>query len=75
MNFGDISTRPTPCCVHLRSKSMACRGDERPGLLHHEESATTWCARTDEALGPDRRSAVHPECQPGRTCFEPAPSI
>ncbi|MDK2970893.1 MAG: hypothetical protein PWP23_648 [Candidatus Sumerlaeota bacterium] len=75
MDLGHLMNEATPCCVHLRCKSMRCRGDERPGLLHHEDAMTYWCSITEDAIGPDRRSAVHPECQPGRSCYEAAPGF
>ncbi len=63
-----ILVPPTPCCVHLRSKTMFCRADERPGLLHASDAITYWCHLTNEDLGPDERAASHAACQPGRSC-------
>ena len=60
---------PTPCCVRLRSKTMFCRSDERPGLLHASDSVTYWCQLTNEDTGPDAKVTSHALCQPGRTCF------
>ncbi len=74
MEFGDCLTEPTPCCVHLRCKSLHIRSDERPGMIHHEEAMDYWCSRTSRNVGPDRDDVVHPLCQAGRACFEPGPS-
>ena len=65
---------PTPCCVHLRCKSMYYRGDERPGLLSWSNSMGHWCMKTGDAVGPDRDVALHPTCQPGRSCHEAGPA-
>jgi len=57
-------------CMNMRHKMMYV--DERHaqrGLV--DDSSDTrvfWCARTQEALGPDGQ-ATHPEdCHPGRSC-------
>lgn len=69
MEFGDPHCEPSPCCMNLRCKSMFYRGDEGPGLLHHEDAMTYWCSLTNEALGPDREAVMHPKCQDGRPCY------
>ncbi len=74
MDFGNPLNKPTPCCVHLRCKSMFYRADERPGLLHHEDAMTYWCEHTNTPLGPDDEGVVHPECQSGRACYKAGPS-
>ena len=70
IDMGSCDAEPTPCCKHLRCKSMYYRGDERPGLLHHEDAMGYWCLRTNEPTGPDDGAALHRLCQPGRTCHE-----
>lgn len=75
MDLGDTMAQATPCCVHLRCKSMYYRGDERPGMLHHENAMTYWCAKTNEDVGPDGEAVLHLQCQAGRACHEKAPSI
>lgn len=64
---------PKPCCANLRCKSMYCRADERPGLLHASETMTYWCALTNDHDGPDNALAKHDRCQSGRGCYLPPP--
>ncbi len=73
MDALDPQQQPLPCCVQLRCKSMYYRADERPGLLHNEESMGYWCALTNTDLGPDGTATSHSKCQPGRSCYKEGP--
>jgi hypothetical protein len=64
---------PKPCCTDLRCKSMYYRDDERPGMLHWSNSMGYYCVKTADAVGPDGESALHPDCQPGRSCYKGSP--
>ncbi|GAB4312076.1 MAG: hypothetical protein Kow0059_02380 [Candidatus Sumerlaeia bacterium] len=65
----DDGDPPRPCCLHLRSKSLYYRDDERPGRLHVDEAMGYWCNLTNDPIGPDGHAATHGRCQPGRQCF------
>ncbi len=73
MDSLDPQQQPLPCCVQLRCKSMYYRADERPGLLHNDESIGYWCAETNADLGPDNTATSHRTCQPGRACYKEGP--
>jgi hypothetical protein len=63
---------PPERCVHLRTKAyfLVPSGDGAPGNPY--PTATWWCARTREALGPDGSTACPASCDvPGRSCHEP----
>jgi hypothetical protein len=55
-------------CKFLRSKEMFY---EQPGTDSDDlfASDTFWCARTQEAFGPDGDAAGKSECQCGRSCY------
>jgi hypothetical protein len=55
-------------CQFLRSKEMFY---EQPGTESDDLFAggTFWCARTQEAFGPDGEAAGKSECQCGRSCY------
>lgn len=73
MDLWEENSKPKPCCVHLRCKSMYYRDDERPGLLHVDEAMGFWCGVTNDDLGPDKHAATHKACQSGRPCFVKGP--
>ena len=62
--------QPKPCCVELRCKTLTYRADERPGLIHHSDAMTYWCAQTGTDDGPDDAVVDHASCQAPRTCFQ-----
>ena len=57
-------------CKYLRSKEMYY---EQPGAENVDgdpfASGVYWCARTQEAFGPDGEPAEKSECQCGRSCY------
>jgi hypothetical protein len=55
-------------CRFLRSKEMFY---EQPATESDDPfaSGTFWCARTQEAFGPDGEAAGKSECQCGRSCY------
>ncbi len=61
------STKQLPC-KYLRHKAMFY---EEPGQDEREDSASRvyWCARTQEAFGPDGEAAERVDCCPGRSCY------
>jgi len=65
----DAISKPEPCCVELRCKSLTYRADERPGLVHPSTTMTYWCAQTGTDDGPDREVVDHGACQAPRGCF------
>jgi hypothetical protein len=60
-----------PICAELRSKKYYLLG--RPPRTSAEvldASNDSWCARTDDRIGPDK-DPVHPDdCRHGRKCFQ-----
>jgi hypothetical protein len=54
-------------CRYLRCKEMYYepRGNEE----HEFSGGVYWCAKTQEAFGPDGRPADRQECSAERTCF------
>ena len=64
----EASTQPLLPCKFLRSKEMFY---EQPGDEADDESVSGvfWCARTQEAFGPDGEPAEKDECQCGRSCY------
>lgn len=62
-----------PCCIHLRTKTMACMDDEMragEGFIKVTTTGTYWCNHTQAAFGPDEEVARPHLCQPGRACYE-----
>ena len=55
-------------CKFLRSKEMYY---ETPGEEADDDFASDayWCAKTQEAFGPDGEAAEKSECQCGRSCY------
>ena len=55
-------------CKFLRSKEMFY---EQPGEESDDmyASGVFWCAKTQEAFGPDGEAAEKGECQCGRSCY------
>jgi len=54
-------------CRHLRSKEMHY---QTPGQEDDEfSSGIHWCAKTQEAFGPDNEAAGKRECCIGRGCY------
>jgi hypothetical protein len=59
-------------CVHLRTKSYYLNPPEKGAATIPYPTATWWCARTREALGPDGGTACPGPCdRVGRSCHEP----
>ena len=70
--MSEDKTAISPYCRDLRSKKFYRL--ERPPRDEGDildASNWCWCARTDEALGPDDYAAEPEECQQGRKCFRP----
>lgn len=71
--MADQSTAGKPICRFLRTKAAyvpGMRGDENP-LTESHPTATYWCLRTLEVLGPDDLPVAPEECAAGRACFDP----
>jgi hypothetical protein len=61
--------RPPDRCVHLRTKSYFLNPPDPGAPGNPYPTATWWCARTREALGPDGRTACPGACDaPTRAC-------
>lgn len=59
-----------PLCAELRSKKYYLLG--RPPRCSEDvldASNDTWCARTQDRLGPDKDPVDPENCRAGRTCF------
>jgi hypothetical protein len=67
-----VTERPPPDrCVHLRTKSWYLNPPQPGDAENPYPTATWWCARTREALGPDGATARPGPCDaPGRRCHE-----
>jgi hypothetical protein len=52
-------------CRHLRNKEMYYQGNEDDECA----SGIYWCARTQEAFGPDSQIVGKNDCCAGRSCF------
>jgi len=64
-----MSTPETPQlpCRHLRSKEMHYQD---PSQAEDEfAGGAQWCAKTQEAFGPDNEAASKTECCAGRSCY------
>ena len=67
----DHEPRATDSTCHcLRSKEMYIHVDEPGWDLSSGSSGIFWCIHTQNALGPDGRTAEPARCQPGRACYE-----
>ncbi|MCK4872093.1 MAG: hypothetical protein KAS72_05165 [Phycisphaerales bacterium] len=59
-------------CLHIRHKMMFC--DERHAVFGMvDDSSDTrvfYCAKTQDALGPDDAPATPAECTPTRACYD-----
>jgi hypothetical protein len=67
MNTPEPSRRSSAPCRYLRSKEMYYQS-----LAPSDEGFTgthCWCAKTQEAFGPDGAPAGRGECGEGRSCF------
>jgi len=57
-------------CKLLRSKEMFYEGPgQDPGGDDPFSSGAYWCAKTQEAFGPDGEPAEKGDCQCGRPCY------
>ena len=67
MNTPESSASLQSPCRHLRSKEMHY---QNPGQQDDEfSSGVHWCAKTQEAFGPDNEAAGKTECCAGRSCY------
>ncbi len=63
-------------CVHLTTKEQFVGVPEAHEQEFPADDAIFWCARTNEALGPDGSEVCHTHChKPGRTCYEGPPVV
>jgi hypothetical protein len=64
--------RPRDRCVHLRTKSHYLNAPVPGEPENPYPTATWWCEKTREALGPDGGTACPGACDvPSRRCHEP----
>jgi len=63
----NATTGLRPPCHNLRSKEMYYEGTGQEDEAY--SSGLYWCARTQEACGPDGQPAGKMECCAGRNCY------
>ncbi|RMH00865.1 MAG: hypothetical protein D6702_12980 [Planctomycetota bacterium] len=69
--------RYLPACAELRAKTMYYHPEDQaqpPGMVVDSDVNGYWCARTMDAIGPDRSGCGPNACQAGRACFTPPPA-
>ena len=63
-------------CVHLKTKRAYLGLPEADDRENPIDTATWWCERTCEPLGPDGEGAEPEGCEaPGRSCYEAPTSL
>lgn len=55
-------------CKYLRSKEMFYQTDDEN--LDEYSGGHFWCARTQDAIGPDGKAVAKTECSPPRSCYQ-----
>jgi hypothetical protein len=61
-----------PYCSELRSKKLVfARTPPRVEADILDASNHCWCARTQQALGPDNELVQPEDCRAGRECYRP----
>lgn len=67
MSASENSPETRPSCHNLRSKEMFHQsfGQEDDAF----SSGLYWCAKTQEAFGPDGQATGKTECCKGRSCY------
>lgn len=76
--FGTPPRRYVPACAHLRAKTMAYHPEDQaqpPGMVVDSDVNGYWCARTQDAIGPDQDGCAPARCRAGRGCFTAPPRI
>jgi len=70
--YRDPVPDPAERCRQLRTKMMFVATDwEVRAADYPSTTATYWCLKTMEAVGPDGFPAELDGCRAGRTCHEP----
>jgi hypothetical protein len=72
-NTSSLNVVGQGACRHLLSKGMFLTGSLEPTehpLTPHADGYC-WCNLTQGQMGPDNRVVDRPDCQAGRSCYEP----